>query len=106
MKTFKDLDFKPWVLDYCDKIGIPFGELPRAFGLYHNDDYIARMNFENGYGVSVLCGKNYYSNGVDTYEVAILKDDKICYDTPITDDVIGYCTFREVSDIMKRVQML
>lgn len=34
----------------------------------------AIMEFENGYGVSVLFGEAFYSNGIDTYEVAILKD--------------------------------
>lgn len=62
--------------------------------------------FFNGYGVSVLFGNSFYSNGVDTYEVAILKDGHLCYSTPITDDVLPYQTKEEVSDIMKKVQML
>jgi len=36
----------------------------------------------NGYGWSII----YLGNQV--YEIAVLKDGELCYDTPITDDVI------------------
>ena len=64
------------------------------------------MDFENGYGISVIFGSMFYSNGIDTYEVGILKDGILCYDTPITDDVIGYITADEVTDIMRKIQEL
>ena len=57
----------------------------------------AVMRFDNGYGISVVKGNMFYSNGVDTYEVGILKEGVLCYDTPITDDVIGYVSADEVS---------
>ena len=85
MKTFDDLVFKPH----------PVGIGTQAY-----------ETFDNGYGVSVICGDLFYSNGVDTYELAVLKDGKICYDTPITDDVIGYLSEDEVTEVMKRVQRL
>ena len=66
----------------------------------------AKMNFENGYGISVIFGSMFYSNGIDTYEVGILKDGILCYATPITDDVIGYITADEVTDIMRKIQEL
>lgn len=63
--------------------------------------------FDNGYGVSVLLGSMFYSNGHTTYEVAILNSDgSIAYDTPITDDVLGHRTIEEVDDIMRQVQEL
>ena len=66
----------------------------------------AIMQFENGYGVSVLKGTLFYSNGIDTYEVAVLDNNGICYNTSITNDVIGYVDADEVSNIMKRIQEL
>lgn len=62
------------------------------------------MEFKNGYGVSVLFGEAFYSNGIDTYEVAILKDGSLCYTTPLTDDVLGNQTREEVDEILKEIQ--
>lgn len=61
-----------------------------------------RFTFENGYAVSVITGDGAYSSD-DSYEVAILKNGKICYDTPITDDVIAYCSGDDVVSILKQV---
>lgn len=82
MKTFNDLKFEPW----------------HAGGKY------AILNFDNGYGVSVLFGENYYSNGIDTYELAVLRYGLICYDTEITDNVLGYITKEEVTNVMLKLQ--
>jgi hypothetical protein len=68
--------------------------------------------FPNHYGVSVV--KNPYSYGgrEGKYELAILvmkpgdKYSELCYDTPITGDVIGHLTPEEVTDIMKQVSEL
>jgi hypothetical protein len=64
------------------------------------------MLFKNGYGVSVLRGTLFYSNGVDTYEVAVLKDGHITYHTKITNDVLGHLSKKEVTEVMKKVQEL
>ena len=86
IKTFKDLEFEPHHL---------FPDAKQAV-----------MKFDNGYGVSVLIGKCFFSNGVNTYEVGILKDDYLCYDTYITGDVLGYQDEEEVTEIMRKVQEL
>ena len=85
MKKFEDLQFE---------------KHPTRFGKH------AIMEFKNGYGVSVVFGNNWYSNGIDTYEIAILKDGRLTYNTHITDDVLGYQTKQEVSEIMKQAQEL
>ena len=69
MKTFNDLDFQPMKFD----VGIQ-----------------ALINFDNGYGASVIKSPYSYGGNQDLYELAVIKDDAICYDTPITDDVLGY----------------
>jgi hypothetical protein len=63
--------------------------------------------FDNGYGVSVITGSMFYTNPNTPYEVAILKEGVgITYDTHITDDVLGWQTASEVSEIMRQVQEL
>lgn len=66
----------------------------------------AVQNFDNNYGVSVIRTPFSYGSIDNLYEVAILKDQEICYDTPLTDDVIGYCTPEIVEQIMKEVSKL
>ena len=85
LKTYEDLEFETH----------PIGQ-----------GNLAKMNFDNGYGVSVLLGNMFYSNGTTTYEVAVTKDGVLCYDTHITSDVIGYVTYDTVTEIMADVQML
>ena len=88
MKIFKDLEFKD-----------------RPMGMA-SVSKSARMNFGNKYGVSVIFGSMFYSNGIDTYEIGIMYEGSLTYDTHITDDVIGYQTEKEVTQIMKQVQKL
>lgn len=89
MKTFKDL----------------------TFGQHINPNITdikqARMEFSNGYGISVLLGGyGIYSNGVDTYEVAILHNGELCYDTGLCDDVLGHQTESEITELMVKIQQL
>lgn len=84
MKTFKDLVFKQHGWDET---------------AHH-----ARINFDNGYGVSVLSGGEFFRTANNTYEVGILKDDYLCYSTPITDDVLNYQTPEQITEIMKKLQ--
>lgn len=84
MKTFKDLEFNSHSI--CGTQ--------------------ARINFDNDYGVSVVCGIMFYSNGISTYELAILYKDQITYNTDITNDVLGHLDENEVTGIMIKVQNL
>jgi hypothetical protein len=93
MKTFKDLKFKPHLLAKSGFKG-------------YEDAKQAIAKFENGYGVSVLLGSCFYSNGKDTYELAVLFNDVITYQTDITDDVMGYLSENEVSEVMMKVSLL
>lgn len=64
----------------------------------------AKLYFDNGYCVSVIFGDIYYSNGFDTYELAVLKDDKLHYDNPVADgDVRGYLTKDELVKLINKV---
>lgn len=92
MKTFKELIFKDHAIS--------------KDSLLFNGHKQAMLNFDNGYGVSVLFGKSFYSNGVDTFELAVLKDGKLCFDTHITNEVVGYINSDKVTELMKLIQKL
>ena len=78
-----------------------------VFELHPLGGILAHLFFDNGRGVSVICGSWFYSNGVDTYEVAVLdKEGDIDYSTPITNDVLPYLTKDEVTEVMKQIQEL
>ena len=96
IKTFKDLEFvmHPILLD---------AKSQDTKEIFANSKHAA-MEFENGYGVSVIFGEQFCSNGIDTYEVAIIKDNHVCYDTPLTDNVLAYQNENEVTEIMRKVQ--
>ena len=67
----------------------------------------ARMHFDNGFGVSVVSHSYSYGGRDGLYEIAVLdSDDNLTYDTPVTNDVIGYLTEEDVTDVMKQVQDL
>jgi len=89
MKTFKDLVFNPHP------------------NFNHDGGVQARMFFDNGYGVSVVKSLYTYGGSDGLYELAIFgKDGHITYDTPITNDVMGYLKEDEVTDILKQIQLL
>ena len=65
----------------------------------------ARMDFDNGFGISVVNGQGAYCTE-GTYEIAVMKDGEITYDTHITNDVIGHLSPEEITEIMKDIQEL
>jgi hypothetical protein len=93
-----------------------FGDL--AFfphGNYPDSGIQAEHFFPNGYGVSVVQFTSPYgggSYGADEglYELAVLQgleeDWEICYDTSITDDVMGYLTIEDVETVLNQVEKL
>ena len=88
---FSDLNFQP----HCN---------------YPDTGVQAKHFFDNGYGVSVV--KFPYSYGYEErlYEVAILKGVaekwEICYDTVITNDVIGYQSVEDIDNLLSQVESL
>jgi len=84
-KRFKDLEFKPH---------------------YLGNGKQASVNFDNGYGVSVVMFDSSYGYSDGLWELAVLKNDKLCYSTHITDDVLGWLSEDKVSEVMIEVQKL
>lgn len=89
-----------------------FAKLEFVTHFNNPDTEIAGLDFDNGYGVSVVTGvlalgtSDKAHEGSAPYEIAVTKNGKLCYDTGITNDVIGYCTEDEVTEIMKKVLCL
>jgi hypothetical protein len=69
-------------------------------------DYQKIYKFDNGYGASVVCNFGTYGAKDGLFEVAVLKNDEICYDTPITSDVVGWLDFGGVADILNKIKAL
>lgn len=89
MKTFNDLQFKE------HPMGAVYGGI------------ISRIIFDNGYGASIVKGPYSYGGSDGLYELAVIgKDDKICYDTPVTEDVEGYLSEAQVTDLLIKIQQL
>ena len=70
-------------------------------------NYHKVFTFDNGYGASVVCNNMSYGSQDGLFEVAVLdKNGDIAYDTPITSDVVGYCSFANVADILNQIKEL
>jgi hypothetical protein len=86
MITFNDLEFKQ--------------DIQRGLNA-------ARIMFDNGYGASVVIGPYTYGGEDGLYELAVLGNDgKLTYDTPVTDDVEGYLSETQVTDLLIKIQQL
>ena len=70
------------------------------------NQYHKVYKFDNGYGASVVCNSCSYGGKDGLFEVAVLKGDDICYNTDITGDVIGWCGFAKVAEILERIKNL
>ncbi len=89
MAAFKDLEFKPHQL---------------------HSGVQAIIFFDNNYGASVIKAPWSYGGDKGLYELAVLQKHpdgyKITYDTPITNDVIGYCTETDITRLLNQIEIL
>lgn len=89
MSEFKDLEFKSHKL------------LPGVQAI---------IFFDNNYGASVVKAPWSYGGNKGLYELAVLRKRpdgyEITYDTPITDDVIGYCSETDITRLLNQIEIL
>jgi hypothetical protein len=84
MKTFNDLIFEPHMYD---------------------GGIVASMDFDNGYGVSVIKTPRSYGYDQGLYELAVAKDGHLHYDNPVAKgNVVGYLRPEDVTDAMFIIQ--
>jgi hypothetical protein len=83
-KTFEDIDFQPnWT-------GI-----------------IGKIMFKNGYGASIIRNEQSFGGHIGLYELIVLDNyGKLTYDTPITENVLGYLSPKEVTNYLIQIQDL
>ena len=89
MITFKDLEF----IEMKD--------------LFYNGVQ-CRIQFDNGYGASIVSHNYSYGGKEGLYEIAVLDENgKIHYDNPVANgDVRGYLKPEEVTELLKQIQEL
>lgn len=95
MKTFQDLEFKkhPLAIE-AEKFPPSCKDIAKRFkGAKH-----AVIEFDNGWGLSVVLGKCFYSNGVDAYECAISNKGRM------DGDILPYQTKEQVESLMLDLQ--
>lgn len=78
-----------------------FDKLPDGMGIQ------CRIKFPNGYGASIVKGPYSYGGRDGLFELAVLgSNGEISYETPITDDVVGYLTEDGVSVLLAEIELL
>ena len=64
---------------------------------------VYRFEFPNGYGASVF---REHLTKENRHELAVLKDGRLTYSTPITGDVIRYATPEEINSLITQISKL
>ena len=65
------------------------------------------VQFSNGYGASVVKGPYTFGGSDGLYELAVFgRNGEITYDTPITNDVLGYLSEEDVSITLNKIKEL
>jgi hypothetical protein len=86
MTTFEDLKFEQW---------------PDMGGIF------CRIQFENGFGASIVKHKYSYGGEKGLYELAVIDSEgQLTYETPITDDVLGYLSEEDVERYVNEIKNL
>ena len=69
-----------------------------------------KIFFDNGYGASIIYGGVLHAGQPEYCELAVLTgtadDWYLAYDTPITSDVIPYCTPAEITQLLREIKNL
>lgn len=85
--TFEDLVFKPTNAAYYDGV-------------------FCEVRFANGYGASIVKTTMSPGGKDGLYELAVLKGDDICYDTPITNGVLSRLSESDVTEALQKIEAL
>lgn len=73
---------------------------------HHLGGFHGTRAYPNGYTVSVVYAPGTYGYGKGLYELAVMRNNRCVYDTPITDDVLGNLHPEQVAKAMREVEEL
>jgi hypothetical protein len=69
-----------------------------------------KVFYPNDYGASIVKHQYSYGGSLGKWELAVLKGTEkkwdLCYNTPITNDVLGYLSEQEVDSILQEIENL
>lgn len=66
----------------------------------------AEAEFPNGFGASVIKGPFSFGGEAGFYELAVLKDGKLCFDTDVAHDVEGWLKPEDVTRLLQQIESL
>ena len=72
----------------------------------YNGGIHKEYQFDNGYGASVICHAGSYGGKKGLWELAVTLHGILCYDSVITNDVLGHLTTEEVNEQLKAIKEL
>ena len=80
-------------------------------GIHNHDTDHWLFRFPNGYGASVIRGGVAFGSDTAPFELAVVQfnyddDYQMCYNTPITHDVLGYLTESDVTKLLDQIQQI
>ncbi|MBF7122786.1 hypothetical protein ITQ95_09395 [Pediococcus pentosaceus] len=65
-----------------------------------------QYRFPNDYGASLIYGPGSYGLELAVLDFSVNPDGDLIYNTPITDDVLGYLTWKQVVDVLVGIKRL
>lgn len=66
----------------------------------------ATIDFENGYGASIINWTDCSINPAAPYELCVMKGGKVCFDTHVADDLCCELTEGAVSELLNKIEAL
>lgn len=82
---FEDLEFKP---------------------ILHSEGIFVKIEFPNGFGASVIRSEHSYGGSNGLYELAVTLNGQICYDTHITEDIVGFLKPEDITEYLEKIEKL
>ena len=75
----------------------------RVAEIIRDGGWVIQWDFPNGYGASIACHDGTYGQEP---ELAVKRGENLCYDTPITNDIVGHLTLIEAVETLVKVRGL
>lgn len=93
--------------DFADTFGIITRGAADVEIRARNNERWFSVTYQNGYTASVVRHNGSYGHNDGLWEVAVCRGDRgVAYDTPITNDVIGYADNEQVQAVCKEIAAL